>query len=286
MPGSGPKRCWRRPPMAEPGKHGATSVEGDGKHILLILGSPKQNSLCHALAEAYAMGARREGHIVRLLKLGELEFDPVLHEGYDQSQLLEPDLIDAQRQIHWAEHLVFVYPVWWLRLSPSRAAWLGQTSDRPQRRPAGFAGQQTQAAALAAGRPSPSADGAPHPGFMRDQDQTPDRIRPGSLMQRGAAPRLAAKGRTARPWHLTQPNFGDSWAACSSVALQNPGGALEWKTSSKELPSCAVNELPMLPWAVITAVIESVQSTAITISPPAKAALKAPSSPEWMPNTK
>src|SRR5690606_25646079 len=26
---------------------------------------------------------------------------------------LEPDLLEAQRQIHWAEHLVFVYPVWW-----------------------------------------------------------------------------------------------------------------------------------------------------------------------------
>jgi NAD(P)H dehydrogenase (quinone) len=113
--------------MAEPGKHGATSVEGDGKHILLILGSPKQNSLCHALAEAYALGARREGHIVRLLKLGELEFDPVLHEGYDQSQLLEPDLIDAQRQIHWAEHLVFVYPVWWGGLPALLKGFLDRT---------------------------------------------------------------------------------------------------------------------------------------------------------------
>ena len=30
-----------------------------------------------------------------------------------QQQTLEPDLLEAQRQIHWAEHLVFVYPVWW-----------------------------------------------------------------------------------------------------------------------------------------------------------------------------
>ncbi|VFS89098.1 oxidoreductase [Pseudomonas aeruginosa] len=50
---------------------------------------------------------------MRELKLGELAFDPILHEGYEQSQVLEPDLLEAQRQIHWAEHLVFVYPVWW-----------------------------------------------------------------------------------------------------------------------------------------------------------------------------
>ena len=99
--------------MVDTAKHGATPLEGDGKRILMIFGSPKGNSLCNALGEAYAQGARSEGHVVRLIKLGEMEFDPVLHQGYDQSQALEPDLLEAQRQIHWAEHLVFVYPVWW-----------------------------------------------------------------------------------------------------------------------------------------------------------------------------
>ena len=99
--------------MAEAVKHGATPLEGDGKRILMILGTPKGGSLCHALSDAFAQGARGEGHVVRLLKLGEMQFDPVLRQGYDQSQTLEPDLLEAQRQIHWAEHLVFVYPVWW-----------------------------------------------------------------------------------------------------------------------------------------------------------------------------
>ncbi|MET1078273.1 MAG: NAD(P)H-dependent oxidoreductase [Pseudomonas sp.] len=94
-------------------KTGATPLEGDGKRILMILGTPKASSLCHALGEAYALGARGKGHVVRQLKLGEMVFDPVLRDGYDQSQPLEPDLLEAQRQIHWAEHLVFVYPVWW-----------------------------------------------------------------------------------------------------------------------------------------------------------------------------
>lgn len=95
------------------GKSGATPLEGDGKRILMILGTPKGNSLCHALADAYTQGARTRGHVVRQLKLGELSFDPVLRDGYDQGQGLETDLLEAQRHIHWAEHLVFVYPVWW-----------------------------------------------------------------------------------------------------------------------------------------------------------------------------
>lgn len=98
--------------MVDP-KSGATPLEGDGKRILMIFGTPKSSSLGHALGEAYALGARSEGHVVRMLKLGELDFDPVLHNGYDQSQNLEHDLLEAQREIHWAEHLVFVYPVWW-----------------------------------------------------------------------------------------------------------------------------------------------------------------------------
>lgn len=93
-------------------RSGATPLEGNGKRILMVYGTPKAISLSHALGEAYAQAARSEGHVVRELKLGELDFDPILHNGYDQTQTLEPDLLDAQRQIHWAEHLVFVYPVW------------------------------------------------------------------------------------------------------------------------------------------------------------------------------
>lgn len=99
--------------MSEAAKSGATPLEGYGKRILMILGTPKGNSFCHALGEAYAQGARSKGHVVRQLKLGEMSYDPVLRDGYEQSQTLEPDLLEAQRQIHWAEHLVFVYPVWW-----------------------------------------------------------------------------------------------------------------------------------------------------------------------------
>ena len=99
--------------MSEDVKSGATPLEGDGKRILMILGTPKHSSFCHALYEAYAQGARSKGHVVRQLKLGEMSYDPVLRDGYEQSQQLEPDLLEAQRQIHWAEHLVFVYPVWW-----------------------------------------------------------------------------------------------------------------------------------------------------------------------------
>lgn len=99
--------------MVEAAKSGATPLEGDGKRILLILGSPKVDGFCHALADAYIQGARSRDHVVRVLKLGEMAFDPVLRGGYERGQDLEADLLDAQRQVHWAQHIVLVYPIWW-----------------------------------------------------------------------------------------------------------------------------------------------------------------------------
>lgn len=84
-----------------------------GKRILVILGHPSTDSFCAALARQYNESAGSAGHEVRTLQLGELNFDPVLREGYRQPQPLEPDLIAAQDAILWAEHLVLAYPIWW-----------------------------------------------------------------------------------------------------------------------------------------------------------------------------
>jgi putative NADPH-quinone reductase len=83
------------------------------RNILVVLGHPSSQSLSNALADAYAEGARSAGHDVKMLKLGELQFDPILREGYRQIQELEADLLEAQALIRWADHLVFVYPSWW-----------------------------------------------------------------------------------------------------------------------------------------------------------------------------
>ena len=83
------------------------------KRILVILGHPSSNSFCGALAERYAQSALRAGHEVRQLWLGNMNFDPVLREGYQQVQPLEADLRRAQVDILWAEHLTLVYPIWW-----------------------------------------------------------------------------------------------------------------------------------------------------------------------------
>jgi len=84
-----------------------------GKRVLVILGHPSSESFCGALANSYIEAAKKAGHDVRQHDLATLSFDPVLRDGYQQVQALEPDLLQAQADISWAEHLVFVYPIWW-----------------------------------------------------------------------------------------------------------------------------------------------------------------------------
>ena len=80
---------------------------------LLILAHPRRDSLCGALFDACGAGAREAGVECRELVLSEMRFDPNVHAPSPELQALEPDLVRAQRDIDWAEHLVFVYPTWW-----------------------------------------------------------------------------------------------------------------------------------------------------------------------------
>ena len=83
------------------------------KRILVILGHPADDSFCSALASSYLAGAKAAGNEVQLISLGKSSFDPVLHNGYATIQKLESDLVAAQTAIAWAQHIVFVYPIWW-----------------------------------------------------------------------------------------------------------------------------------------------------------------------------
>lgn len=80
---------------------------------LIILGHPDKKSFSANLADAYEKGAKEKGGDVMRINLIDLKFDPILRNGYNRIQNLEPDLVEAQRLIKWANHLVFVFPVWW-----------------------------------------------------------------------------------------------------------------------------------------------------------------------------
>ena len=90
-----------------------TSVTDSDIDVLMILGHPREPSLCAALAEAYAEGARHAGVRLETLRLSTMEFDPDVHTVSPVQQPLEPDLVRARNLIDRASHLVLVWPAWW-----------------------------------------------------------------------------------------------------------------------------------------------------------------------------
>ena len=83
------------------------------KKILIINGHPDPESYNYALSESYKIGAEASGAEIKEINIAALDFNPILQFGYRKRTELEPDLLEAQAKLKWADHLVWFYPVWW-----------------------------------------------------------------------------------------------------------------------------------------------------------------------------
>ena len=83
------------------------------RKILIINAHPNTDAFNFGITKAYKKGAENSGVEVKEIIIADLEFNPNLQFGYQKRIELEPDLIDAWEKMKWAEHLVWVHPVWW-----------------------------------------------------------------------------------------------------------------------------------------------------------------------------
>lgn len=84
------------------------------KRIVVINGHPdtRQERFCSSLVAAYVDSAVKAGHDVRRIDVGSLSFPFLVRFEDFQVAPATPDIRKAQDDIRWAEHLVFVHPLW------------------------------------------------------------------------------------------------------------------------------------------------------------------------------
>lgn len=79
---------------------------------LVILAHPNPSSFCHALCQTAAEALSQSGR-VQIRDLYQLEFDPVLTLSELKGKTDLPELEAERELVRWADHLLFVFPVWW-----------------------------------------------------------------------------------------------------------------------------------------------------------------------------
>ena len=84
------------------------------KRIVIIQGHPDiaKIHLCHALANAYADGAKAAGHAIHRIEVADLQF-PMLRLQYEFENGPVPSaVVPAQQAIAAADHLLIIFPLW------------------------------------------------------------------------------------------------------------------------------------------------------------------------------
>jgi putative NADPH-quinone reductase len=84
------------------------------RKIFIVDGHPdaSPDRLIHALAGAYEKAARDAGGEVRMLRLADIEFALLRSAAEFAAPPDDPAILAARQNIEWAEHLVFVFPLW------------------------------------------------------------------------------------------------------------------------------------------------------------------------------
>lgn len=83
------------------------------KKILVINGHPKKISFSSAIVEQYVKGVKEGGAELREINVADLPIENYLRYDHFSGIPVGTEIKDSQNDITWAEHIVFVHPVWW-----------------------------------------------------------------------------------------------------------------------------------------------------------------------------
>jgi putative NADPH-quinone reductase len=84
------------------------------KKIAVLQGHPdsRDKHFGHALSYAYAEAAKKAGHEVRIINVGDLDFPLIRSKFHWEKTEIPMELHEAQHDLLWADHWAVFYPMW------------------------------------------------------------------------------------------------------------------------------------------------------------------------------
>lgn len=96
--------------------------------VLMVRAHPVRESLVQAAGDRAASAMTRAGHELRQMDLYADGFEPIVSEeewrARNSGAALPPELQSYADALHWAEHLVLVYPTWFGGFPAMLKGWL------------------------------------------------------------------------------------------------------------------------------------------------------------------
>lgn len=93
-------------------------------NILVINGHPDKKSFSASIFNEIIENLNKEKHKIETLNLADMKFDPVLRFGYRERMKEDTEITHSQELIQWADHLIFIYPIWWSSMPSLMKGWI------------------------------------------------------------------------------------------------------------------------------------------------------------------
>ncbi len=85
--------------------------------VVIVFNHPYEGSYCNAVLNAVLAGLNKAGHKTDLIHLDKERFNPVMSSedlrGFKDRKAVDPKVIEYKQRLEDAEHLVFIFPIWW-----------------------------------------------------------------------------------------------------------------------------------------------------------------------------
>lgn len=85
--------------------------------VVIVFNHPYDGSFCNSILQSVTNGLIKGNHEIDLIHLDKDNFNPVMTAGdlkaFRDKKAIDPKVIEYSNKIKNADHLVFIFPIWW-----------------------------------------------------------------------------------------------------------------------------------------------------------------------------